>query len=61
MKTLSSRWAQLKENSTVLLTKNNEFMEEFNPLVKYLEKLSKNVKNGLLVRYPVTHMISLDH
>ncbi len=53
MNTFSQRWIQLKENSATLFGKASEFIEEFNPLIKYLEKLTREADGGLLARFPV--------
>ncbi len=61
MKTFSQRWAKLKEDSVVLFENSTKFIKEFNPLIKYLDKLTVEVNSGLLARFPVTHMISQDY
>ena len=61
MKTFSQRWAELKENSENMYANATNYISEFLPLIKYLEKLSIEVDSGLLARFPVTHMISQDY
>ena len=61
MKTFSQRWAELKENSVNMYANATNYISEFLPLIKYLEKLSIEVDSGLLARFPVTHMISQDY
>lgn len=61
MKTFSQRWAELKENSVKMYAYATNYISEFIPLIKYLEKLSIEVEGGLLARFPVKHMISQDY
>ena len=61
MKTFSLRWANLKEESVTLFGNAYEFIKEYNPLIKYLEKLTVEVNIGSLLQYPIAHMISKDY
>ena len=61
MKTFSQRWAELKENSVNIYADATNYISEFLPLIKYLEKLSVEEQSGLLARFPVTHTISQDY
>jgi hypothetical protein len=61
MKTFSQRWAELKEQSVNMYANANNYISEYLPLIKYLEKLSVEVESGLLARFPVAHMISEDY
>ena len=61
MKTFSQRWAELKENSVNMHANATNYISEFFPLIKYLDKLTVEAESSLLARYPVTHMISQDY
>ena len=61
MKTFSQRWAELKESSANIYGNANNYISEFLPLIKYLDKLSVEVESALLARFPVNHMISQDY
>jgi hypothetical protein len=61
MKTFSQRWAELKEYTLNRYANATKYISEFLSLIKYLEKLSVEVENGLLARFPVSHMISKDY
>ena len=61
MKTDSQRWEKLKEQSQKMYANASNYISEFLPLIKYLEKLSVEEKSGLLARFPVKHMISQDY
>ena len=61
MKTFSQRWAELKENSENMYTNATNYISEFLPLIKYLDKLTVEAESGLLARFPITHMISQDY
>ena len=40
IKTISQRWSELREKSQNVYTKATNYISEFLPLIKYLEKLS---------------------
>jgi hypothetical protein len=61
MKTFSQRWTDLKQNSANIYANATNYIAEFLPLIKYLEKLTIEVENGLLARFPVKHMIYQDY
>ncbi len=61
MKTCSQQWTELKENSVNMYANATNYISEFHPLIKYLEKLTVEADSGLLVRFPVKHMISQDY
>ncbi len=61
MKTFSQRWEKLKENSVKMYAKSTNYISEFLPLIKYLDKLTVEADSGLLARFPVTNMISQDY
>jgi hypothetical protein len=43
MKTFSQRWAELKENSVKMYANSTNYISEFLPIIKYLEKVSIEV------------------
>jgi hypothetical protein len=61
MKTFSQRFETLKENSVNMYDNATNFISEFLPLIRYLDKLSVEVEGGMLARFPVKRMISEDY
>jgi len=51
MKSFSQRWAELKENSVNMHANATNYISEFLPLIKYLDKLSVEVDSALLARF----------
>ena len=61
MKAFSIKWADIKESSYSLQSHANEFINEYNPLIKYLDKLTIDLSSGMLAHFRVEHMISKDY
>jgi hypothetical protein len=61
MKTFYQRWAELNEKSIKTYDEATNYITEFLPLIKYLEKLTAEVESGILALFPVIHMISQDY
>ena len=58
IKTISQRWSELKEKSFNMYSNATNYISEFLPLIKYLEKLTIEIESGLLARFPMTHVIT---
>lgn len=44
-----------------MITKAKEFIDEFEPLIKYLDKLSIDLDSGILANFRVEYMIFRDY
>ncbi len=53
MKAFQVKWGDIKENSDSMITKAKEFIDEFEPLIKYLDKLSIDLDSGVLANFRV--------
>ena len=61
MKSFSQRWTELKEQTDKKYANAANYISEYLPLIKYLDKLTVEVESGLLARFPVSHLISQDY
>lgn len=61
MKSFSQRWTELKEQTDIKYANAANYISEYLPLIKYLDKLTVEVESGLLARFPVSHLISQDY
>ena len=60
IKTLNQRWSQLKQNTIELNQKATNFVQEYLPLMRYLEKVSIEANNEMLAKYPMKHYLTED-